>query len=202
MSDYGCIFVRRNNLGNNCGWRSISKWYVSNFSQLIAFSAFLGSISFVFSAQLQTPVAQENALLFLQQSSKNVSSGFDIQYYKRCSVRKPQWYWAGSSHRFAESCLFLNAHVVLLILRRKMCRRKSIGRPSVVWARGLIFKQLLHFVRCERQPLYKESLVCVSSFVAWSGQRGVGDKAPLEFIGSRWQFRSSSEVLGKSFWRL
>jgi len=68
MSEYGCIFVRRNKLGNHWGWRSISKWYVSNFSWLIAFSAFLGSISFLFSAQLQTPVAWQNALLFLQQS--------------------------------------------------------------------------------------------------------------------------------------
>lgn len=199
MSDYGCIFVRGNNLGNNWGWRSISKWYISNFSQLIAFSAFLGSISFVFSAQLQTPVARENALLFLQQSSKNVSSRFDIQYYKQCFVRKPEWYYVCSRHHFGESCLFLNTHVLLLIFWRKMCCRKSIGRPSVAWAWGLIFKQLLRFVRCERQSLYKDSLMCAFSFVAWSGQRGVGDKAPLDFIGGRWQFRSSLEVLGKIF---
>lgn len=170
MSDYGCIFVRRNNLGNNWGWRSISKWYVSNFSQLIAFSAFLGSARFVFSVQLQTPVAQENALLFLQQSSKNVSNGFDIHYYKQCFMRKPQWCWACSRHQFSESFSLLpglSTQVVLLRSRRKMCWRKSIRRSSGVWTRGLIFQQLLDIVRCERQSLYNVWFWFYSLIVDW-----------------------------------
>lgn len=137
-------------------------------------------------------MAQENALLFLQQNSKNITSGFDIQYYEWWCMRKPQWSWACSRYQLGEFCLILSTDVVLLSVQSKMCWSKSIGSPSVVWAWGLIFKQLLHVVRWEKTSLYQNSLICGFSFVAWSGQCNTGDKAPLGFTGSRWQFRSSS----------